>query len=530
MFAQIISGIMLVFVILLFAVILIVVGHSISTGIELDYTNLGILKAIGFSKSKLRRVFIFEYILAELAGFMIGIVGSIPAVYYLNIIFVRMTGLLSSVRPAFVTCLMLLAAVLLLSTLYVFVKTGAIAKVSPIRAISGGRDSIYYHSRVEIPIEGNGLHLKMAFRQLTSNLRQYISSTIIVALLVYFLVTITLLGTSFDEQTIENCFGVVFADVSVDYNPKLDKSRDEIAKLRKQVETDISGISPIEESIKIGTAYFSVNGDEYHSTIYEDPTIVKSVLKGRVPLYDNEIAVTQIVAEELGIHIGDTVTVGNNDLEAEYIISGFIQSTNDLGKETMITYEGVKKLAPDYNMDYVDYKLKDPEKSAEVESSLVKKYGKSIDAEDQNSQDDFGDTIINAMTILNFVIYTISVLFAFIVILIVCGKVFLKERMDYGIYKALGFTTFSLRLQFALRFAMVALIGGLLGLGLNLCLNNAMMSVLLRNVGITKFVSAYNSVSVLLPIAVLTFCFFLFAYLISGRIKRVDTKNLICND
>ncbi len=530
MFAQIVSGIMLVFLVLLFAVVLIVIGHSISTGIRLDYTNLGVLKAIGFDKGRLRRVFVLEYILAELAGTLFGVAGSIPATYYLNIVFVKMTGLLIRAVPAFGSCLPILAAIMVVSALFIYIKTSAIAKISPVRAILGGRDSVHFRSRMEVAVEGRGLYIRLAFRQLTSNLRQYAGSAVIVAILVYFLVTITLLGTSFNRQTIEESFGAVSSDVGVYYNPQGNKTQEEIGKLRGQVEADISSISEITQAFKISGGYFTVDGDEYHVSIYEDPSIIKSILKGRAPIYDNEIALTEIVAEELGKHIGDTVTVGEVDSEAEYMITGYIQSTTDMGRETVMSYEGAKRLMPDYYMNYVDYQLKDSKKSAEVVESLSKKYGKQIEAEDVNANSDFGEVIISSMVILNYIIYAISVLFTLIVILIVCGRIYLKERMDFGIYKALGFTDTLLRLQFALRFAMVALAGGVFGILLNLCFNNRMMSVMLKNVGITSFVSTYNIISILLPVVVLTVCFFAFAYLASGKIKRVDIKSLICNN
>ena len=530
MFTQIISGIMLAFLILLFIVVLIVMGHSISTGIEMDYTNLGVLKALGFSKGKLRKVFVFEYILAELLGSALGIVLSIPAIYYLNIIFVRMAGLLSAVNPAFGICLAILTAILLLSALFIFMKTRSIIKVSPVRAISGGRDNIYFHSKCEIPIEGKRLYFRMALRQLTSNSKQYISSIIIVAILIYFLISITVINTGIDQNKIAESFGIASSDLYVGYNPGNDKSQEEINKLQKEVEADISGLCPIENAFMLGSRYFTVNGDEYHTSIYTDPTIIKSVLKGRVPRYDNEIIVTKIVAKDLGVHMGDTVIIGNEKLEKEYIICGYFQCTSDLGRTISMSSEGAKRIIPDYNMTYMDYVLTDSSKSTEVVNMIKDKYRSKIDTKDMNAQNDFGDTIINSMSVINVVVYTISIMFALVVIVIVCSKVFLKERTDYGIYKALGFSSGSLRLQFALRFAIVAFIGSLLGVIMNLCLNNAMMSALLSNIGISNFPTTYTLSSIIMPIAVLTLCFFVFAYLVSRRIKRVDTRSLISDN
>jgi ABC-type antimicrobial peptide transport system permease subunit len=526
MFTQIFSGIMAAFLILLFLVVLIVMGHSISTGIEMDYTNLGVLKAIGFTKGSLRKLFVLEYVIAEVIGAVIGMAGSIPATYYLNTIFIRMTGLLSSVNPAFVPCFLIMGAVVLVSAFYIFLKTKAIIRVSPVRAISGGRESIYFHSRLELPVEGRALHLRMALRQLTSNLKQYVSSTLIVAILVFFLVAITELNSSMDKKTIEESFGGVYFDLEVLYNSQGEEQ--DTGELKRQVEADISGISSIKNSFQISNQYFIVNGDEYHGSIYTDPTLIKSILKGRAPIYDNEIVVTEIVADELGVDMGDTVTVGNEDLEEKYLISGIFQCTNDMGRTVAITQEGVKKIMPDYRVRFQDYIIADSKQSAAITKLLKEKYGNKIEVIDVNAEEDFDVTITTSLRILNMVIYVISIVFAFIVILIVCSKIFLKEQTDYGIYKAIGFTSATLRLQFALRFAVIAFLGSIIGILANIVLNNAMMSALLGNVGITSYTSKYSFVSLLLPVAVLTVCFFLFAYLVSGKIKRVDTKNLIC--
>ncbi|MBD5105552.1 MAG: hypothetical protein HDT41_00970, partial [Lachnospiraceae bacterium] len=109
----------------------------------------------------------------------------------------------------------------------------------------------------------------------------------------------------------------------------------------------------------------------------------------------------------------------------------------------------------------------------------------------------------------------------------VCDKVFLKERNDYGIYKSQGFTTDNLRLQFSLRFLAVAFTGGAFGAACNLLTNDKFMEMALSSMGITHFVTDYGFLDYAVPVLVLTMVFFFFAYVISGRMKKVDTKSLI---
>ena len=62
------SNILVVFIILLVTIVIISMWHSISTSVEMEYVNLGILKSQGFTSGKIRLVYIVQYLLAELIG------------------------------------------------------------------------------------------------------------------------------------------------------------------------------------------------------------------------------------------------------------------------------------------------------------------------------------------------------------------------------------------------------------------------------------------------------------------------------
>ncbi|MCM1160986.1 MAG: FtsX-like permease family protein [Roseburia sp.] len=136
-------------------------------------------------------------------------------------------------------------------------------------------------------------------------------------------------------------------------------------------------------------------------------------------------------------------------------------------------------------------------------------------------------SITGALEASGLLIYGISILFILVAAYMVCDKVFLKERNDYGIYKSQGFTTDNLRLQFSLRFLAVALAGGILGAVCNILINDRVMSMMLSSMGVSHFVTKYRFMDYAVPVLVLAVTFFFFAWLISGRIKWVDTKSLI---
>lgn len=88
----------------------------------------------------------------------------------------------------------------------------------------------------------------------------------------------------------------------------------------------------------------SLDGEVLCCVIYKNLDAVISINKGWAPLYDNEVVVTNILADELGLKIGDTVTVANKNEKSEYIISGLNQNINDLGRCFSMSLEGAKKI------------------------------------------------------------------------------------------------------------------------------------------------------------------------------------------
>lgn len=523
-FTDILSAIMYVFLFLLAIVVLIVIGHSITSSIEMDYVNLGILKAMGFTKGMLQIVFVLEYMIAEVIGCLIGILLSKGAIYFLNQIFVLSTGLLSEAKIDLVSVLLLLLVVLVLSVAFIVFKTRKIAKITPICAIRGGSDEVFFHSRAEVGVGKRGLNLKIALRQITSNKRQYVSCFLITAVLVFFLVSITAINTSMDSELVETSFGGVFTDVTISY----EKTPDELLDQRKaEVDKMVKQVAEVSNSFETVSSYFTLNEEEYHGTAYSDMTVLKSVLKGRLPKYDNEILVTPILADEMNLKVGDTVSLTYKEKSADYVISGFYQETSDLGRCFSFSVDAMRRIVEDKKVKWTEYVLKEKAKSKEVTKMLQSEYGEELTVTDNNSTEGFTDTIVTAMHLLNNVIYVVAILFALIVVVLLCGKAFYREQTDIGIYKAVGFSTRALRLQFALRFMLVAVFGSILGIVLNLFLNNMLMQAIFINIGVANYQTVYTVTSLVLPVVTIGICFFVFAYLVARKVKRVDTRTLI---
>lgn len=517
---NIFSGILFAFSTLLFIIVLVIIAHSISSGIDLDYVNLGVLKTQGFTKNDLRRSLLVQYILAEILGLVAGLGVSMLTIPLVNKIYVSVTGLLPAHKIVFLQNAILLFGIILLSVIIILWKTKTIGEVSPVKAISGGKDSIYFSNRLNSKIGDKLLYIQLAFRQLISNGRQYISSSFIVGILVFFMISVTVLNNCINPDTVEEVFVGYACDISIDYELNPD--------LRDDVEADIKEICEIDRSFRKNNTYLTVDGDEYLAQITDGGDVYKNVIKGRNPRYDNEILITQFVADDLCKKIGDEVEITYQDKTAQFIIVGIFQSTNDVGKTFSITLDGVHRINDKYELNAVNYKLSDPNKSSEVVDKLNEKYKDQIFVQGEDGS--FIETITMALDIIMYLTYAVAIIFTIVIVIMMCSRMFIKEKQDLGRYKAFGFTNFNLRLMFAIRFLIVALFGSTLGIIADFLLNNSIMNILLKNIGITKFSTRFSIGSVMIPATIITFSFFICSYLVAGKIKKIDTTTLMSEE
>lgn len=512
--------VVLVFAILLFVVLLIVMSHSIGTEIEIDYTMLGVLKSQGFTKGRIRTVIMLQYLIAEAIGIIFGCIAAIPLERLISKVFTYVIGVLPDTGISVVKTLMFTLVIFIVSVILILIKTVKIAKISPVKAISGGREEIYFSSRLNMPICKKLLSATLSLRQFTSAKKRYIGAVFITVILTFCMITTNLVGTMFSSLNTMRMMGVPIPDIEVHL--------DESAGSLDDVDEIIASYTEIEGKNSSVNEYLSLNGDQLQCIRYENPEEIEGILKGRAPIYDNEILITEMVADSLDIKMGDEVTVTSSVNEERYIISGIFQSTMDAGMVFAMSYAAAEKLGIDTKTNYRYYIIKDNSKVNVIADKIKGKYGNDSSVEvfdmESNSEMQMYSMII---AILKIVIYAFSIIFSSVIVRMVCSKVFIQERTDIGIYKAIGFTSGKLRLGFAIRFLIIAVFGSILGAILILLFSEKILSQLFRLMGMSKVVLEFTTLSMLTPIIAISLSFFVFAYISSRRVKKVAVRELV---
>lgn len=516
----IICSILLVFIMLLLAIVVIVTVHSISVEIEMNYVMFGVLKAQGFDKGKIRLLFLGQYLLGEIIGAVIGTVLSIPLIGACSNVFVNITAAPAVMDIPAAIVAVILAALFALSAAAIFLVSIKVNKISPVRAISGAKNEIYFDSRLNAPISKRLLSPSIALRQFTSAKRRYAGTLVIVALLVFFMMTVTILANTITSKSALESMGMVTSEINV--SPKVKLSEDDFENIEKEIER----FSAIRKKYHTVNAYFSFNGEEMICSVYKDPSLMHA-LKGRMPEYDNEIAVSPILLEEFELNIGDEVTIGRRGKKGMFLITGTTQLINDAGRCFLMSADAAARIGDSPSL-WGSYSLEngdDEELHRRIANALNEKFGDKLDA--RASSEVLDDTTAAAINAMQIIIYVFSVLFSLIVVHMVCSKAFIQERTDIGIFKATGFKTSGLRAQFAFRFLIVSVIGSAAGGVLSCLFSGRMLEALLKSMGVTSFNTNLFFSTFAIPIAIVCLSFLIFSYLVSGRIRTVKIRELV---
>lgn len=515
------TNLLYVYVALLVIVVLIMMCSSINSSVETEYVNLGILKSQGFTCGQIRLVYILQYTAALVIGSVIGIAASFPIIAVLGRMFSALTGIITETGISVGKCSLICLGILLLCTVFVLGATAKIGKISPVRAISGGKSEIYFDSRLNIKIRKKPLMLFLAIRQLTSRLKDYVGTAMITALLVFFMISIMIFTDGIDTEAI---FSIGQCNVTAELSKGIDDK--DIADIVSAVKEFDSEAVCYNYRRKYG---LMAEGVELACDITDCPDRAAKVHKGRLPIYDNEIAITEIAAEEIGKAIGDTVTVGTGSKECDYLITGYFQSATELGKIFLMTYEGGVRLGFEKPVS-MRFIISDENRSEELAELLNDSFGSVLEAkaEEKNTGlENITELVDVLLTTVVAAVFSVSVVFAAVVAGMSSAKAFIRERSDTGIFKAVGFTSGALRIQFSLRFLLMAAVGSILGAVLAMLFAKPMLSALLSFAGLTNFLTEFTPMTFVLPVSMICAGYFVFAYICSRSIRSVEIRELI---
>ncbi len=512
------TGLFLAFSLILLLISLVVLGHSISSFIEQDMTDTGILKTIGFTTGKLQQVQMLLFLFPVLCGMVLGVFMAFPVAKAVSSMTLTTTGLLFPTGVPLMICLPVLLFVLLLLAGFVYLKTARIEKVTPMKAIRREEKTILgWHRKQPFPIAGKGLGVLLALRQLVTGKLRYISVCLVSMLLVFF---ISLIGRM-DSWLGPNGEGLMDAfnpsDLHIAAQPMGETKNEDVERL-------IRSYTDITDRYMLAMPGVAVEGIDYTANVITEPERFH-LLAGETCKADNEIVLTESVAADLNVKIGDTVSVSGELGSSEYRVSGIYQCANDMGANVGLSQAGYQKIGKETDhMWCVHYFLKDADQQAAVMQALNKAYGGDVYLHENSWPGLYG--ILSAMGFLMYFMYGIAAAVILIVIAMAGSRLLVMERKDLGIYRTLGFTSARLRISFALRFGIVSMMGAIIGIAFSAWFTDPLVAALLRMFGISNFTSHLTVLNTLLPAGTVIGLSAVFAWIVASKIKKSRLTSL----
>ncbi len=525
--SDIVMEVMLVFSILLIFIGLIIIRFSVRSFVEENMKNIGILKSSGYTGKQLQRASILEIMGITFIGVAIGLllgavcsspIGNLEA----SIIGLRWSQIFDY-RAAVISCglvlILVLAATASVRRIY--------RKVTVLDALRGG---IHTHNfkKNYFSFETGGLPESMTLG-LKSIMGEKIKSLSILCIIILLSFT--------------SCVGFsLYQNFSRDYTNVLKIAGLELGtavvtggnleQIQERVEAwEEILFTNLNETVNVKI----INGDRKISLscdVWEKPERLKNELmvKGRMLKNDNEIVLTTKAAKRIGADVGDVVYVECKGERKEYIISGIDQKIQHLGIRGILSVEGAKRLDV-WNPNSFLYLYAGENVSYNKLEKRLKEEFNEISIMDSQKQ---AETAISSVSMgmkwicIVFVIITILVVIM-IVMLLIWSKI-IKERKNYGIYKAIGYTTRQLILQTMMSNLPIMLIGSIIGSFISIYMTNPLVTLCLSMFGIQKIEMVIYPRYLIITIAGIVITAALVSWICSSRIRRIEPVKMLVEE
>lgn len=519
------SGIVSAMAFFVLLIALVVIASNIGNHIQENMRNLGALKAVGYTSRQLVLSLLVQFLGISLAAAVLGTGLSYLLFPSINAMMISQTGIPYEMGFLSLPCVLSFGILGTAVALAVWLSSRRIRKIDPILALRQGIETHNFRQN-HVPLDKTGLslNLALALKNTLSGVRQNV--TVCVTMLVLSLVVV------FSGLMVEN----MIADIRPFLYMVVGETADSCVNVNVGIEEAFLGEMESEPDVEKIYLYNTVNvrhaeGMDLMAMLCDDFSQVNNqgvCIQGRFPRYDNEVAIAAKYAGEKELEIGEEIRLTVGDREERYIITGFTQISNNLGRDCLLTREGYEKLGELQNLSYY----------------LVLREGADLEDFHERVRQNFAGNVNTTLDIQSIIGGTASV-YVSLMKIIVCAVLFLsviiiafvlfllvrtmlgRKKHDYGILKALGFTTGQLIVQTALSFMPAMILSTAAGLVVCSLVINPLVALFLNGIGIVKctftvpvgFVAAAGAGLVLLAFGI--------ACLLSLRIRKITPCDLL---
>jgi ABC-type antimicrobial peptide transport system permease subunit len=254
------------------------------------------------------------------------------------------------------------------------------------------------------------------------------------------------------------------------------------------------------------------------------------VVEGRWPKYENEVAVGTLLANNMELKVGDTITVKNGEENASYIITGLVQTFNNMGQMGYMTEEGFGRVGGSMPTGSIQIYLKKGYTYNDLDKEFKDVYPESELTDDVEATGGLFTMLkVSMQAILAIIMFVTVFIVALAEALIIRTKI-TKDWRNLGVFKALGFSSKELILQVMFSNIPAIIFGIVIGLVSVTFLGSKVMLLMFAIFGFRKVPFSLSAVAYISVVLVITGVALLVSYINGTRIKKLEPVKMITEE
>jgi putative ABC transport system permease protein len=439
----------LFFIALLITVITgVVATHRAREFIAERMADIGSLKAVGYTSGQIAASFVALLGGCALVGSAIGAVASRAALPWVNSLLTTQTSYAWHPRIVPLAWVVGIGAVTLIVVLVAALSMRQVARLTPLVAL---RQGLQTHSfrRNPLPLDRSRgpVSMLLGLKQARLHIGQQLVTVVIVGLVSLLATAAVSLywnmlvnPTQFTTTLIGRPPDAVF----------MAKDPGSVAELQSQL-----AANPQVRQASTGSFYAAngiISADDGSVMVTAADSYPKdlgfTIVKGRAPEHDNEVMISVLVSGQLGKTVGDSVRLGQKGNQQSFLVVGITQIVLVNAQTVELTTAGLQRILPSYQNRAVSVWLNDGVNgsswTAQIQKSLT-----GLDSVSQPAQEvsEFITSISGVVVSVAVGCVGVSALVIALTLFLIVQTLIMSQRRQFGIQKAMGFTTGQLVVQ-----------------------------------------------------------------------------------
>lgn len=516
-------GIILLVSVLVVAIAFMCIRFTLLAKIELDYREIGVMKAIGLPVSNIKKIYLAKYAAIALAGSVIGFVCSF---LFKNILLENIRLYMGESDNSSLASLFGIIGVVLVFCAIIAYVNGVLKrfrKISAVEALHYGTSQEQNMGTKRFSLNSNRLiniNIFLGIKDVLSRKRLYATMLTVLVISSFIMIVPLNLYNTISSNNFIKYMGIGNYDMRIDI-----QQTDNISQKTEQILYAINNDRTITKHTVLSTKTFKVkmeNGAERNIKIELGNHSIFPIKysTGRAPALQHEIALSVLNAAELGKKVGDIMTLVIAGKERKFTVSGVYSDITNGGKTAKATFNdhSTNMMWSVISVEFSDKAMLENKmieytnhftyaKVSDINNYVLQTFGSTIDAVGKASR--------AAIAVALFITVLITLLFMKMLVV--------KDRYAIAVMKAVGFTNSDITTQYIARSLFILLIGMVVGTLLANTVGSLLAGAMISSFGASSFTFSVNPLAAYLFCPLLMTCSVLIATIIStlsaGKIK-----------